>query len=76
MYMILLIVVIMFSLWGFFYSLNKKSKHQFHQGYDQLNNLITRHKQQIEFRNAHLNRYHFLEYNLKDALVPQWQIKI
>lgn len=76
MYIILFIVIIMLCLWSFFNSLNKKSKHQFNLCFDQLNKIITRHKQEIEFRNANLNHYHFLEYNLKDALVPQWQIKI
>ena len=36
---------------------------------------IERHQRQLYFRNENLNKYHFLRYNLGEALVEQPDIK-
>ncbi len=60
----------------YFYSENKKIKQQHYQDIHVLQQSISIHKTQINFRNKGLEKYRFLKYNLDESLVLQPKIKL
>jgi hypothetical protein len=55
---------------------NKKSETLHAQQVGKLQHEIARHTTQVQFRSTSLDTYHFLLYNLNEALVVQPEIKI
>ncbi len=74
LYFIIAIFVIG-SLLNFWFFQKKRKLESVHNKYvEKLENFILLHKNQITYREKGFNRYHFLKYNLDDALVVQPEI--
>ncbi len=71
---LLLLLIIGIVLW--FYKNNKTIEQLHAQTISELERNIFTNRSQINFRNTHLNKYNFLNYNLQEALVIQREIKL
>lgn len=58
----------------FHYVVLKQHKRRFSQKVHNYLHQMERQKDEIRFRQGHLNNYRFMEYNLSEALVVQSQI--
>lgn len=73
---VLLAMAIVIGLLLYFFQKNKKIGAVHTQQLILLQEEIMRHTSQLNFRNKSLDGYHFLSYNLEEALVIQAEIKI
>lgn len=73
---VLLAMAIVIGLLLYFFQKNKKIGAVHTQQLFLLKEEIMRHTSQVNFRNKSLDKYHFLTYNLEEALVIQAEIKI
>lgn len=71
-----LIFAIFFLQILFFVRENNQLKKKHAQLKIHLKSLIRENRQQILLRNFHLEKYHFLRYNLKEVLVSQNSISL
>ncbi|HPF10926.1 MAG TPA: hypothetical protein PKW08_01970 [Flavobacteriaceae bacterium] len=63
-------------VWGFFKTSNQKLRRTNALELQALEQKLTSHSLQISYRQQALDRYHFLKYNLSEALQVQPEIKI
>lgn len=70
------IVLILALIWLLFYRKNKRLTAVHRDQTDSLKIEVSLHQSQIEFRQESLNRYDFLRYNIKEALIVQQEIKL
>ncbi len=73
---ILAVVVVCIVLWVFFRIKNNKIKLVFSEKIQALYSELNTHTTQVAKRSEGLNRYDFLKYNLREALIIQEQIKL
>lgn len=74
---ILIVTILISSILCFwFYQKTKSIKYRHHLTLQDINNQINLSKKQILKRQNHLKNYHFLKYNLTEALVVQSAINL
>lgn len=66
--------IVVLAMVFFFYEGNKKLKSDHSRKVSILRKSIFISEDQLEFRSENLNKYHFLKYNLNEALLHQKEI--
>ena len=75
-FIVFLVIGIITGLIFYFFQKNKKIQAVHLQQQIVLQEGIKIHTSQIQFRNKSLDKYHFLTYNLEEALVVQQEILV
>ena len=73
---IIITIVLCIGLWVVFRKANHRIVEYASLEHKELKQQIATQNAQITTRQIHLDRYHFLRYNLQEALQPQPEIKI
>lgn len=72
----LILLLSILGIWVCFFVKNRLLLQKHTGNILELESKISRNRLQIDLRNANLSRYHFLKYNLNDALIVQVEISV
>ncbi|WP_026452525.1 hypothetical protein [Aequorivita capsosiphonis] len=70
----LILVLSVLGIWLWFFKKNGALLYLHNQNILDLESKISKNRFQINSRNSNLSKYHFLKYNLNEALVRQMEI--